>query len=202
MTGGIASGKSTVARMFEDKGAYLIDFDLLGHLAESPDQPAWKAIVEYFGSDALREDGTIDRGKLGKIVFSDPDKLSVLNSIVHPAVYALWRRMLADVEKRDTRAIVIADIPLLIETKAQHLFDLIILVYVPADVQIERLVERDEFSRAEAEKRLAAQMPIDEKISQADFVINNRGPVEKTRAVVNALWDELLAREERMSRAR
>jgi dephospho-CoA kinase len=195
LTGGIASGKSTVAKMFEDKGAYLIDFDALAHFAEEPDQPAWKAIVEFFGTDILNEDGTINRTKLGLIVFADQEKLSRLNSIVHPAVFDLWRRRIEDIREMNPRAIVVSDIPLLIEVRMQHLFDVVILVYVSPEDQIRRLTERNEYSRKEAESRLDKQMPIDEKIPHADFVIDNKGPIETTRSVVNAVWEELLARE-------
>jgi len=197
LTGGIASGKSTVAKIFEDKGAYLIDFDALAHFAEEPDQPAWKAIVEVFGRDILSEDGTINRAKLGQIVFADQEKLSRLNSIVHPAVFDLWRRRIEDIREMNPRAIVVSDVPLLIEVSMQHLFDVVILVYVSPEDQIKRLTDRNAYSRKEAESRLDKQMPIDEKISHADYVIDNKGPIETTRSVVNAVWEELIAREKK-----
>jgi dephospho-CoA kinase len=197
LTGGIASGKSTVAKMFEDKGAYLIDFDALAHFAEEPEQPAWKAIVEFFGTDILNEDETINREKLGEIVFTDQEKLLRLNSIVHPAVFDLWRRRMEDIREMDPRAIVVSDVPLLIEVSMQHLFDVVILVYIAAEDQIRRLQERNEYSRKEAESRLDTQMPIDEKIPHADFVIDNKGPLETTRSVVSAVWEELLVREKK-----
>ncbi len=195
LTGGIASGKSTVAKMFEDKGAYLIDFDALAHFAEEPEHPAWKAIVESFGTDILNEDGTINRAKLGQIVFADKEKLSRLNNIVHPAVFELWRRRIEDIREMNPRAIVVSDVPLLIEIKVQHLFDVVIVVHVSAEDQIKRLSERNAYSREEAESRLDTQMPIDEKVPHADYVIDNKGPIETTRSVVNAVWEELLARE-------
>ena len=195
LTGGIASGKSTVAKMFEDKGAYLIDFDALAHFAEEPDQPAWNAIVESFGTDILNEDATINRAKLGEIVFADPEKLAILNGIVHPAVFELWRRRIEDIRETNPRAIVVSDVPLLIEVSLQHLFDVVILVYVSPEDQIRRLQDRNEYSRREAESRLDNQIPIDEKISHADFVIDNKGPLETTRSIVDAVWQELLVRE-------
>jgi dephospho-CoA kinase len=197
LTGGIASGKSTVAKMFEDKGAYLIDFDALAHFAEEPEQPAWKAIVEFFGIDILNEDGTINRAKLGQIVFSDQEKLSRLNSIVHPAVFDLWQRRIEDIRTINPHVIVVSDIPLLMEVRMQHLFDVVILVHVSPEDQIIRLRERNEYSRKEAESRLDTQMPIDEKIPHADYVIDNKGPIETTRSVVSAVWEELLAREKK-----
>ena len=195
LTGGIASGKSTVAKIFEDKGAYLIDFDALAHFAEEPDQLAWKAIVEVFGRDILNEDGTINRAKLGQIVFADQEKLSRINSIVHPAVFELWRRRIEDIREMNPRAIVVSDVPLLIEVSVQHLFDVVILVYVSPEDQIKRLRERNEYSRKDAESRLDTQMPIDEKIPYADYVIDNKGPIETTRSVVNAVWEELIVRD-------
>ena len=197
LTGGIASGKSTVAKMFEDRGAFLIDFDAVAHFAEEPDKPAWKAILELFGREILNEDGTINRAKLGPIVFADREKLSRLNSIVHPAVFDLWRRQIEDIRQRNPRAIVVSDIPLLIEVSMQHLFDVVILVHISPEDQIRRLTERNEYSRKEAEGRLDTQMPIDEKIPFADYVIDNKGPRETTRSVVNAVWEELLAREKK-----
>ncbi|HET6460080.1 MAG TPA: dephospho-CoA kinase [Syntrophales bacterium] len=197
LTGGIASGKSTVAKMFEDKGAYLIDFDALAHFAEEPDQPAWKAVVEVFGRDILNEDETINRAKLGLIVFSDQEKLSRLNSIVHPAVFGLWRQRMGDVRKINPRAVVIADIPLLIEVRMQHLFDVVILVHASPEHQIRRLTDRNACSRKDAERRLGTQMPIDEKIPHADFVIDNRGSIEITRSVVDAVWEELVELEKK-----
>ena len=197
LTGGIASGKSTVAKMFEDKGAYLIDFDALAHFAEEPDQPAWKAVVEVFGRDILNEDETINRAKLGLIVFSDQEKLSRLNSIVHPAVFDLWRQRMGDIRKINPRAIVIADIPLLIEVRMQHLFDVVILVHASPEHQIRRLTDRNACSRKDAENRLGTQMPIDEKIPHADFVIDNRGSIEITRSVVDAVWEELVELEKK-----
>ena len=199
LTGGIASGKSTVAKMFEDKGAYLIDFDALAHFVEEPDQPAWKAIVEFFGREILNEDGTINRVKLGMIVFSDHEKLSMLNSIVHPAVFDLWRRRIDDIRKINPRAIVVSDVPLLLEVRMQHLFEVVILVHVSPEDQIRRLTERNEYSPKEAESRLDTQMPIDEKLSHAHFVIDNKGPIDTTRAIVNAVWEELLVLEKKDS---
>jgi dephospho-CoA kinase len=195
LTGGIASGKSTVAKMFEDKGAYLVDFDILAHFAEEPDQPAWNDIVEFFGREILNDDGTINRAKLGPIVFADREKLFRLNSIVHPAVFDLWRRRIEEIRQINPHAIAVSDIPLLIEVSMQHIFDVVILVYISPEDQIRRLQERNEYSRKEAEGRLDTQMPIDEKISHADFIIDNKGPRETTRSIVNAVWEELLARE-------
>ncbi|MFA4916872.1 MAG: dephospho-CoA kinase [Syntrophales bacterium] len=194
LTGGIASGKSTVASMLQEKGAYLIDFDEIAHYVEEPGRPAWKAIVENFGSNILDEDGAINRARLGAIVFQDKEKLAILNHIVHPHVISEWQRRINDLERTKPDGICLSDIPLLIEGKFQRLFEVVVLVYISSDEQIERMMNRNGCSREDALLRLASQMPIDEKIPYADIIINNQGSVERTREIVNQVWEELLKR--------
>jgi dephospho-CoA kinase len=196
LTGGIGSGKSTVAQFFKNKGAYLIDFDILAHKVEKPEEPAWKRIVEEYGPEILNDDRTINREKLGDIVFQDKEKLETLNSIVHPAVFEEWVRQMEEIKKEKENAIVISDIPLLIEVGLQKHVDLTVLVYLPPEEQIERIITRNGFTREEAEYRLRSQMSIDEKLPLADIVINNEGPPEKTRKIVETYWPELLEREQ------
>jgi dephospho-CoA kinase len=196
LTGGIGSGKSTVAQFFKDKGAYLIDFDILAHTVEEPERPAWKRIVEEYGPDILTEDSTINREKLGNIVFQDKEKLETLNSIVHPAVFEEWLRRMEEIKKEKEDAIVISDIPLLFEVGLYKYVDLTILVYIPPEEQIERIMTRNGFTREEAEYRLQSQMSIDEKLSFADIVINNEGSPEETQKIVEKCWPELLEREQ------
>jgi dephospho-CoA kinase len=191
LTGGIASGKSTVARMFQEEGACLIDLDEVAHFVEEPDRSGWKAVVEYFGSDILNDDRTINREKLGAIVFHDEEKLARLNEIVHPVVFEEWNRRLAEIHKRNPHAIVISDIPLLFEVGMKHLLDVVILVSISPEDQIQRLIQRNGYSREDANARLASQMPIADKIPHADYVIDNRGPIEKTGAAVHEVWKEL-----------
>ena len=195
LTGGIACGKSTVARMLAAKGAILIDFDDLAHDAEEPDGPVWQGIVGHFGHGILLPDRRIDRRKLGAIVFADREKRDVLNRLVHPAVFDEWRRRLKEIEKTRADAIVLSDIPLLIEAGLKAMVDIVLLVYLPPEEQIQRLMERSELTREEAESRIAAQMPIGEKIPQADIVIGNEGSVEETGRAVDRVWEELLRRE-------
>ncbi len=197
LTGGIASGKSTVSKMLVEKGAEHIDFDVLAHLVQAPDQPAWKAIIDCFGAAVLNEDRTINREKLGAIVFQDRDRLTKLNEIVHPAVFEQWRQRLADIERKQPSAIVLSDVPLLIEGDMQSLFDLVVLVYIPAEEQLERLVGRNGYPRDQAMRRLASQMPIQEKLCHADLVINNEGTVDETRILIDQIWQELVDREQR-----
>jgi len=194
-TGGIACGKTTVARMLVEKGARLIDFDVLAHDVEMPDRPAWREIVANFGEGVLGTDRQIDRLKLGAIVFADKEKLKTLNGIVHPAVFAEWRRRLDGIGREDPHAVVLSDVPLLIEVGMKSLFDLVALVYISPDEQAERLIRRNGFSPDEARVRLAAQMSIDEKVRQADIVINNQGSPEDTRLLLDAVWADLVRRE-------
>ena len=195
LTGGIASGKSTIAKMFVENGAYLIDFDRLAHEVQEPEKPAWKKVVSHFGEGILQPDKKIDRVKLGNIVFADKEKLSELNNIVHPLVYQEWHARLEKIGKKEKHAIVLSDIPLLFEGNMQHLFDLTMLVFIAPKEQIRRLMARNGVSREEARKRLKSQMPISEKISLADIVIDNEGSIPETEKRVGQVWQELLQQE-------
>lgn len=197
LTGGIGSGKSTVDRLFRAKGAYIIDFDELAHLVEEPNGPAWKGIVENFGREILNTDDTINREKLGDIVFRDREKLKELNSIVHPAVYDEWKREINDIRKEKKDAIIISDIPLLMEVGMQDAADITILVYISPEEQIKRIMKRNGYSRKESEDRLNSQMSIDDKIPYADFVINNEGSIKETKKVVDEVWETLIKKEKK-----
>jgi dephospho-CoA kinase len=197
LTGGIACGKSTVARMLIEKGAILIDLDDLAHTVEEPEGPVWREIVSHFGEGILLPDRQIDRRKLGAIIFADRKKRDILNRIVHPAVFAEWRKRLGEIEKTREDAIVLSDVPLLIEAGLGTLVDVVLLIYIPPEEQIRRLTARNGFSREEAEGRVAAQMPIGEKIVHADIVIRNEGSVEETSRAVNRVWEELCRRRGR-----
>ncbi|MFA5322157.1 MAG: dephospho-CoA kinase [Smithella sp.] len=195
LTGGIACGKSTVARMFVKNGARLIDFDRLAHEVQEPGKPAWPEVVKCFGKEILSPDGKINRVKLGNIVFADKKKLSKLNKIVHPLVYKEWLSRQEKINQKDNHAIIIADVPLLFEGGMQHLFDRTLLVLIEPEEQIRRLMARNHISREEAEKRLKSQMPIDEKIILADIVLDNKGSIAETEKTVRKVWLELLKRE-------
>jgi dephospho-CoA kinase len=195
LTGGIACGKSTVAKMFVKNGAYLIDFDGLAHEVQEPGKPAWREVVNHFGKRILQPDKKINRVKLGSIVFADKKKLSELNNIVHPVVYQEWHVRLEKIGKKEKHAIVLSDIPLLFEGNMQNLFDLTILVLISPKEQIRRLIARNGVSKEEARKRLKSQMPISEKISLADIVIDNEGSIPETEKRVGQIWQELLQRD-------
>ncbi|MCD6486592.1 MAG: dephospho-CoA kinase [Syntrophobacterales bacterium] len=191
LTGGIGSGKSTAARLFREKGAYIIDIDAIAHLVEKPGGMVWNRIVKHFGKKILNKDNIIDRETLGGIVFRDSRELEKLNSIVHPAVFDEWRRRLDDIGSKDEKAVVISDIPLLIEAGWHRSVDVVILVYTSPDVQAERIMKRNGYSYEEAGDRLSSQMPVDDKIPFADFVINNEGTPEETKAIINSVWEKL-----------
>jgi dephospho-CoA kinase len=195
LTGGIGSGKSTVSQFFLDRGAYLIDFDTLAHKVEEPGGPAWKQIVEQYGPEILNGDKTINREELGNIVFQDTKAREKLNSIVHPAVFEEWLIRIEDIKKGKDNAIVISDIPLLMEVGLQDYVDLTILVYISPEEQIRRIMTRNGYTREEAECRLNSQMCIDDKVPLADIVINNEGPMEETRKIVEKYWPEIIEME-------
>ena len=195
LTGGIATGKSTVVRMLVKKGARVIDHDALVHTLQEPGRPVWNRIVEAFGRDILDAGGRIDRKKLGALVFGNEGRRKALEGIVHPAVLEEAQRERDRIGKEDTRAIVLSDIPLLLEVGMQGLFDLILLVYAPPEVQIARVMKRNNMTRDEAAARLGAQMPIDEKLKRADVVIRNDGTMKELQQRVDEVWEELLSRE-------
>ena len=195
LTGGIATGKSTVVRMLVKKGARVIDHDALVHALQEPGRPVWTRIVETFGRGILDDGGRIDRKKLGGLVFGSEDRRRALEGIVHPAVLEEAERERERIRREDGQAIVLSDIPLLLEVGMQGLFDLILLVYAPPEVQIARVMKRNHLTRDEAAARLAAQMPIDEKLERADVVIRNDGTMKELQTLVDEIWEELLARE-------
>ncbi len=197
LSGGIGSGKSTVDSLLEALGAVVIDADTIVHELQAPGTPLLAEIVEAFGSAVLTTDGSLDRKALGAIVFGDPESRTRLGQLVHPRV---GREMFlrAEAARAAARDLVILDIPLLFEgraagtgTAAQMGYDSTLLVWVPVETQLERTVARDGCSRAEAQARIDAQLPIDEKKALADRVIDNSGTREQTRAQVERIHAEL-----------
>ncbi len=201
LTGNIASGKSTVARLLAERHATIIDADVLARRAVAVGTPAYEAIVARWGDTVLASDGTLDRAALRRIVFSDPRELEALNAIVHPVVRRLWEEELAAARARGDR-IVISDIPLLFERGLADRFDRIILVDAPSAVRLERLMRDRGLSEGEASRMLAAQMPAEAKRERADFVIDNAGSREALRARVDEVWDALQREASRRANAR
>lgn len=194
LTGGIASGKTTVSQLLGEKGVYHIDFDTLAHDVQKKGTPIWAELVAEFGPSILHDDGTINRARLGDMVFKDRTLLSRLNEIVHPAVISEWEKICQQIARQDAEAIILNDVPLLIEAGLQHLFDFIILVYIPPEVQIRRLMERNGLTEEEARIRLEAQLPIQEKVAFADIVFDNSIPYPELEQQVQSLWKELIRR--------
>jgi len=197
VTGGIASGKSTVADMLRELGAPMIDFDLLAREVVAPGRPAWKEIVDYFGTAILLKDGFLDRKKLAGLVFKDPGNRRKLESITHPGIRDLFLKRVKEFTKTGSAPIVQAVIPLLFEAGLQELVHKILVVYIPRELQIERLTKRDHISREQAERILKAQLPIEDKLKHADFVIRNEKGLKETQKQVLALWKTLTMEQER-----
>jgi dephospho-CoA kinase len=191
VTGGIATGKTTVASMLEELGAPIIDFDVLARRVVEPNKPAWKDIVAYFGQEILLEDRTLDRKKLSGVVFRDAEKRRKLEGFIHPRTGDEYAEEVNRITAVDPNAIIQAVIPLLFEADMQGMFEKILLVYAPRQTQIERLVLRDKISEEEAARILDAQLPIDEKVGLADFTINNEKGLDRTRKQVEDLWEKL-----------
>lgn len=192
LTGGVGSGKSTVAAILRELGAAVVDADEASHAVYEPGTPGFAAVVHEFGDSFVR-DGGIDRKALGELVFRDADALKRLNAIVHPLVREWMAQRTAEAVERGAE-VVVQDIPLLFENGLDQLFPTVILVWVPLAVQVERLVGGRGFALERAREVIAAQMPIDEKRGRATHVIDNTGTLESTRAQVEGLWEKLSPR--------
>jgi dephospho-CoA kinase len=194
LTGGIASGKSTVAQFLKELGGVIIDFDILARKAVRPGEKAWRQIVESFGEGVLLDNRELDRKKISQIVFSDSEKRKRLEGFTHPAIAEEFVREVERISSVENNPLIFAVVPLLIEGVMQELFHAIAVVYIPGEKQIERLIQRDGITRARAIGILRAQMPIDEKIGYADFVIDNEESLEETKRQVQNFWGKLLER--------
>ncbi len=193
LTGGIASGKSTVARMLAAAGARVVDADRIAREVVQPGRPAWQAVRTRFGDGIVRPDGNLDRDKLGRWVFRDPVLKRDLEQIVHPFVF---RQMATEVKRLAAAhpgTVVVLDIPLLIESGLHRVLPLTVLVHVPEAVQLTRLIRRDGLAAADARARIRAQMPIDAKRAHADVIIDNTGSLESTRRQTAAFYRRLRA---------
>jgi dephospho-CoA kinase len=191
LTGGIASGKSTVARRLVEHGAVHLDADELARRVVQPGKPALAAIVDGFGTGILKHDGTLDRQKLAEIVFNDDEARQRLNAIVHPAVRELTSRLLEKIEGEDPGAVVVYDVPLLVEAAVDHPFDLIVVTSAPKRTQVERLVEERGLDRNQAQARVDAQVGNTERVAVADVVIDTDDSMAHTMSQVDALWHRI-----------
>lgn len=191
LTGGIASGKSTVAQMFREAGIPVICADELARDAVSPGKPALEEIRHAFGPEAFDDAGQMDRAAVARLVFHDPEKRRLLESIIHPRVAEEQYKRIEELQRQGYR-IVMVDVPLLYESGWETAFDLIVVVYVSRGVQETRLVARDGLSVGDARKRLEAQMPIEEKKGRADRVVDNTGGLDHTCRQVLTIVSELM----------
>ncbi|WP_328581654.1 dephospho-CoA kinase [Streptomyces sp. NBC_00370] len=191
LTGGIGAGKSAVSRLLAGYGAVLIDSDLIAREVVEPGTPGLAAVVAEFGDGVLTADGALDRPKLGGIVFGDPDRLRALNAIVHPLV----RDRSAEIaEEAAADAVVVHDVPLLVENGLTEGFDLVLVVDAAPETQLDRLVRLRGMTPEDARQRMAAQATREERLAAADLVIDNDGPLEELEPQVHAVWRQLAER--------
>jgi dephospho-CoA kinase len=184
LTGGIASGKSTVSNMLRTLSFPIVDADVCAREVVNPGETAYNKIVDVFGEHILLADGTINRKRLGEIIFKDGTKRTTLNGIVHPEVRKLMRKKVEEYEHAGESAVVL-DIPLLIESQLLDWVDKVLVVYVPQDIQLNRLMVRDQLTREAAMERIQSQLPLDEKRKYADVLIDNSGTIEETNLQLN-----------------
>ncbi len=190
LTGGIATGKSTVSNILIQLGQAIVDSDRIAREVVEPGRPAYDQIVAHFGTDILLPNNELDRAKLGKVIFSNPDERKVLEQITHPAIYAEMDLQIAQIIQNGYQ-LVFLDVPLLIETGMHKKVDKVVLVYTDVETQLTRLMARDHSSKEDALKRISAQMPIEEKRSYADYIIENNGSLEELQTQVSALLETL-----------
>ncbi|MDR3190735.1 MAG: dephospho-CoA kinase [Lactobacillaceae bacterium] len=190
LTGGIATGKSTVANYLKTMGIPVIDADVTAREVVEPGQPALLDIVAEFGPQMLQADGSLNRAELGKIVFSDPQKLARLNAITHPRIAELTQIKQHEYEEKHT-PLVVFDVPLMFEVGKNVEMDQVMVVTVPKAIQLERLIKRNQLTPSEANQRIEAQMPLSAKAALADYIIHNDGTEAETQTQVQAILNQL-----------
>jgi dephospho-CoA kinase len=188
LTGGIATGKSLVSNYLKELDAYIIDYDVISRMVVEPGLPAWQDIVDYFGKDILKKDQTLDRVKLGKIVFNDEAKRKKLESFIYSRMFEYIEEREKAALSEDANAIVIHDVPLLFETGVDKHVEKVIVVYASEETQLNRLWQRDGMSEEDGRSRIRAQYPLAEKVKRADFVIYNDGSIEETKRQIEEVY--------------
>jgi len=191
LTGGVASGKTAISQVLKEEGAYIIDADQIARELVQPHKSAWKELIRAFGPEILQEDGSIHRKKLAGKVFADAKQRKLLNRILHPRIRKEMDRRAKEIGQRDPEAIVVIDGPLLIELGDHREMDKLIVVTSTRGQQIERLKDRDGANPEEAVRIVSAQMPLEEKLKFADFVIRNEGSLEQTKRKAKEVFKEL-----------
>ena len=195
LTGGIASGKSTVAGMLQEKGALLLDADLIAREIVKPGEKAWQEIADWLGEGILTPEGTIDRRRLGELVFSDPEIREKINRITHPRIVQELLFRAEKLKQENPGLVLVLEVPLLIESglhRMVDMIDLVLLVYVSKEIQLTRLLQRDRLSARQAMNRLQAQMPLPEKRKFAHYIIDNSGSKQYTAKQVELFWNRVV----------
>ncbi|MEW6659949.1 MAG: dephospho-CoA kinase [Thermodesulfobacteriota bacterium] len=190
ITGGAGSGKSVVARMFQELGAAVLDADAVAHAVVEVGAPAWGKLKEAFGPEFFLEDGKLNRPAMARKVFTDPHARTRLNAIVHPYVGQEIRKRLAELERQGVK-MVLVEVPLLFEAGLERGYDKVIVVDTDPQEQVQRLQTRDHRDAQEIQGIIEAQMPLKDKAARGDFVVDNRGPLEETRRQVQIIWEDL-----------
>ncbi|WP_217184294.1 dephospho-CoA kinase [Streptomyces sp. AC495_CC817] len=193
LTGGIASGKSTIAARLSERGATIVDADRIVRDVQAPGTPVLRRIAEEFGSEVITPGGELDRPALGSRVFGSPERLAALNAIVHPAVRAESQRRFDEAFSADPHAVVVYDVPLLVEARVDDPWDLIVVAHAPASVRRRRLVELRGMTETAAQERIDAQVPDEQRLAIADEVIDTSGTIAHTTEQVDALWERIRA---------
>jgi len=191
LTGGIASGKSLVGRVFRDRGAHLVDADRIVHCLLERNEQAWKEVLDHFGKDILLPNQEIDRRKLGEIVFNDAEQRTWLNRCLHPKVFEAFFASVRNLRNQPPNTIVVLDAALLIETGYYKKMDRTVVVYANSEQQLERLMQRDSFSKEQSLARILSQMPLTEKRGYADYVIDNTGSREQSERQARDVFSKL-----------
>ena len=190
LTGGIATGNSTADKFFEEKNIPIVDCDEIAHNIMNVNKPAWKDIKEVFGEKYLNEDQTINRKKLGKLVFNDPTKMKILNEITHPRIFQEMESQIAQY-KSEGYSLIIVDAPVLFESHSEKYYDKTLVISLPQDLQIKRLMARNNLTKEEALSRINSQMSLKEKEARATYVIENTGSVEDLYKKLNELLTKI-----------
>jgi dephospho-CoA kinase len=192
LTGGIATGKSTVAILFRDLGATIVDADQIAREVVQPGALGWQKLRDFLGDEYFDSEGNLDRAMLREAIIRDPACRSTIDAIVHPLIVEAMEQRWESWRQGDRTHPLIFDIPLLFESGMQSRFDIVILVYVPSEIQVARLMQRDGLTREAATRTLTIQLPIDTKRAAANLVIDNSGTVEETARRVRSVWNELV----------
>jgi dephospho-CoA kinase len=192
LTGGIASGKSVVSSILKELGCYIHHADRVAHEIMEPEKPAWKKIVAHFGEKILNQDKTINRSRLGKIIFSDKKEQNFLNELIHPVVLKKKKEAIEKLENEGTNTFFVSEAALTIEAGFADFFDKVVVVYCKKEIQVERLMERDQISQKEAIKKLMSQMAPEEKLKYADYIIDTSGSLQNTVEQTERVYRNLM----------